>query len=75
MKVTFEFNTSDENFDCIELEQHYIANDMPMCINDIKEQVYEWYNRDKRSNIPTEEILDKILDIINDYVNMNKLGY
>lgn len=75
MKVTFEFNTDGENFDYTELEQHYKASDMAMCINGIKEQVYTWYNRDKRSSIPTEEIFNKILDIINDYVNMEKLGY
>jgi hypothetical protein len=74
MKVTFEFDTDSENFDSIELEAHYQARDLVSCLSNILDKTRSWYKYDEREEIPTEEIRDEIVEIINDHVNTEKLG-
>lgn len=75
MKVTFEFDTESENFDNCELERHYQADKMAYCLSGIIHQLRVWYKYDERENIPVDEIHQKIWDIIQENVNMEKLGY
>lgn len=75
MKVTFQFDTESENFDNYELERHYQADNMAYCLNEITNQIRSWYKYDERENIPVDEIHTKIWDIIQQEVNMEKLGY
>lgn len=75
MKVNFEFDTESENFDNCELERHYQANNMTLCLHEITNQIRSWYDYDERETIPVDEIHQKIWDIIQDHVNMERLGY
>lgn len=80
MKVTFEFDTSAEdfydNFDHIKLYQMQIADDMARTLNKITEQVRSWVKYEEREAIPTGEIFDKVWEIIQDNnISMEKLGY
>ena len=75
MIVTFQFDTDSENFDNTELEAHYQANNMACCLSEIENKLRSWYKYDERPAIPTEEIRETILDIIQEHVNMERLGY
>lgn len=75
MKIKIEFDTESENFDNYELETYLHAREMLSCISEIKDKVRSWYKYDERTAIPTEEIWDSILDIINEHINLEKLGY
>lgn len=75
MKVTFEFDTSSENFDKYELERHYQCNDLADCIARITDQLRNWIKWDERESIPTDEIHKKIWDIIEESVSMERLGF
>ena len=75
MKITFEFDTDSEDFDYSELERYKCVNDMAFCLNQIADKVRYWYNKDDRKTISTDEIGDTIFEIINDNVNMGKIGY
>ena len=76
MKVTFEFNTDDENFDRYQLEAHHQAENLVFTLSKITDKLREWYKYDNRSSIPIEEVYDSIWDIIQDNnINMEKLGY
>lgn len=75
MKITFEFNTDNENFDYHELEIHKQAADMASCLFEIQNKLRGWYKYDERGEIPTEEVFEKINEIIVDHVNMEKMGY
>ena len=75
MKVTFEFNTESEFFDGHELECHYQASKMAYCLYKITDQIRNWYKWDDRESIPVDEIHKKLWDIIEEEVNMERLGY
>ena len=75
MKVTFEFDSDKESFDYQELQRYYQVDDMAMCISDILDKCRSWYKYDERSEIPIEEVYDTIIDIVNNYCNMEKMGY
>ncbi len=75
MKVIFEFDTDNENFSNYQLQAHYQAEDMVYCLSEILKQLREWYSYDSRGSIPTEEIDDKIKEIICTNINMEKMGY
>lgn len=75
MKVTFEFNTESEGFDNTELETHIQAHKMVICISRITSQIRAWYKLDERDAIPTEEISEKIFKIINEEIDLERLGY
>lgn len=75
MKITFEFDTDKEGCDLPELYRVEQADDMAYCISLIQDKVRSWYKYDERNSIPIEEIQDEIYSIINDHVNMEKLGY
>lgn len=75
MKVIFEFDTESETFDNYQLQAHYQAESMVFCLSEILKQLREWYSYDSRASIPTEEIDDKIKEIISTNVNMEKMGY
>lgn len=75
MKITLEFDTESENFELAELERHKQARDMLMCLDAIREQLRTWENRDERVSIPIAEVSDKIFEIMQDHVNLEKMGY
>ena len=51
MKVTFEFDTDSENFDRDEYNRVLLANDMAVCIEEIRNQLRSWYKYDSRGDI------------------------
>lgn len=66
MKITYEFDTNDENFYPDELKRIQKADDLCSCIWDIEEQLRKWYKHDERGAIPIDEIYETIFDIIED---------
>ena len=75
MKINFEFDTDSENFDYIELERYKQVDNMAICLGEIADKVRYWYNKEIRNEIPTEEIGDTIFKIINEHINLEKIGY
>ena len=75
MKVTLEFNTSEDGFDICEYQTVLHANDLAFCLCKIKDQLREWYKYDTRGQIPFDEVYDTLNDIILEHVDMEKLGY
>ena len=75
MKLTFEFDTSSENFDIYELERHEQAENLAVCLYGISNKVKGWYKYDNREAIPPEEIKEQIDKIIIEYVRLDRLGY
>ena len=75
MKITIEFDTESENFEYAELEMYKQARDMLMCLDAIREQLRTWENGDDRAVIPIDEVSDKIFEIMQDHVNLEKMGY
>jgi hypothetical protein len=75
MLIQFIFDTDSENFDYIELRRYKCVDDMAMCIGAIADKVRYWYNKDNRNEISTDEIGDVIFGIINEHINLEKIGY
>lgn len=75
MKVTFEFDTDAETFDRTQLECYYQAENMASCINEITNKLRSWEKYDERNEIPKDEIHTEIWEIINENINLEKLGY
>lgn len=75
MKIIFEFDTDSENFDYTELRRYKCVDDMAMCLGAIADKVRYWYNKDNRNEISTDEIGDVIFGIINEHINLEKIGY
>lgn len=74
MKVIYEFDLDKENTsDNKELFLFQNANNMLMIISDIYDQLKEWYRHDSRGSIPTEEVHDRILQIMNENINVERL--
>ena len=73
MKVTFEFDTDSADFNPIDLEVIKNADSLWYCLNEIKQQLREWYNHDSRGEIPISEVCDTINDIIEENLNTKKL--
>ena len=48
---------------------------MASCLNDILNQLRSWYKYDDREELPVDAVRDRIIDIINENVNMEKMGY
>ncbi len=75
MKVTFEFDTENENFDECELQIHYQAESMAKCIFEIQNKLKSWEKYHEEATILVEKVYDEIFDIIQANVNMEKMGY
>ena len=75
MKVIFEFDTENENFDEGELQTHYQAESMAKCIYEIQNKLKNWEKYHEETTIPVEKVYDEIFDIIQANVNMEKMGY
>lgn len=75
MKITFSFDTDDENFDRTEYQRHAQADDMAYCLSQITDKLRSWYKYDERGEIPISEVYDEMWDIINENINMERLGY
>lgn len=75
MKITYEFNTDTEGCDLTELHCIQHAEDLAHCVYEIQNKIRGWYKYDERSSIPVEEIQEEIYSIINEHVDMEKLGY
>lgn len=67
MKITYEFDTNDENFCPDELKRIQKADDLCSCIWDIEQKLREWYKYDNRGDIPIEEVREEILSIIDEH--------
>ena len=75
MKVTFEFDTENENFNEEELQTHYQAENMAKCIFEIQNKLKSWEKYNNSEIISIEKVYDEIFDIIQANVNMGKMGY
>lgn len=75
MEIIYKFDFKEGSDDLLNEEILHQATDMLVCIGEIKDQVRSWNKYDERSAIPTEEILDKINDIICEHVRLDKMGY
>jgi hypothetical protein len=73
MKVTFELDTNDENFDQFELNRLNHATDMALCLYKITNKLRDWHKYDARDLIPTEEIYEVLWNIINEHINLEKI--
>lgn len=74
MKIKFEFDTLEPNFEPSELERYIQANNTAYCLNAIADKVRYWYNKDDREEISTDEIGDTIFDIIKEHnIDLDKL--
>ena len=75
LKIIYEFNTDIDGCDLTELHCIEQANDMALCLYEIQNKIRGWYKYDERNSIPVEEIQEELYGIINEHVNMEKLGY
>ena len=76
MKVIYEFDTNDENFDRTELLTYQNAFKMKSCIYDITNKLRNCYKYDTRGSIPISEVYDELWDIISDNnVDLEEMGY
>lgn len=75
MKVIFEFDTDSELFEPAQLEEYKQTESMAVALGKITDLLRTWYKYDERDCIPTEEIRETIMDIINRCVNLEKIGY
>ena len=75
MKVKFEFDTQSENFDYHEYEVFNSAEEMVTALYEISNKLRGWEKYDDREAIPASEIKETIMKIINEHVNLEKLGY
>lgn len=75
LKITYEFDTDKESCDFTELHCIQHAEDLARCIYEIQNKIRHWYKYDERTSIPVEEIQEELYEIINEHVNMEKLGY
>ena len=75
MKVIFEFDTDNENFNKAELQTHYQAESMAKCIFDIQNKLKSWEKYHDSETIAVEKVYDEIFDIIQANVNMEKMGF
>lgn len=74
MKVKFEFDTLADEFDPNELEEHYQAHSMAECIGQLIAQLRHWDKFAGGKDLAFDEIYDKLFDIIEYYVNIERLG-
>lgn len=64
MKITFEFDTCDENFEMEELTRFNKALDMAKALYEISNKVFYWWeNGDK---VSTEVVKKEIYEILDD---------
>lgn len=75
LKIIYEFNTDIEGCDLTELHCIQHAEDLAHCLYEIQNKIRGWYKYDERTSIPVEEIQEELYGIINEHVNMEKLGY
>ena len=64
MKITYEFDTTSEDFDRAELLRVQKATEMTACIYDIENKLRGWYKYDPRNEVPIDEVREEILEII-----------
>lgn len=80
MKVTFEFDTNNENyFDYNDHNKLYImqnADNLAQCLEKLRETIRSLLKYDNRELIPKDEIDDKFWEITKDYdINFERMGY
>lgn len=62
MKITIELDT--EKSDHFEIECHKVAVDMARALEDLKNQIREWFKYDSRGSIPADEIKEAFNKIL-----------
>lgn len=75
MKVIFEFDTESEDFNQAVLECYYQAERSAQCLNKITDKLRSWEKYDERTEIPTDEIHEKIWNIIEENVSLERMLY
>lgn len=71
MKVTYELDMDKDKLSL--LKSYENAQAIMMAIDDIKQQVREWYKYDMRGEIPKNEVISSIRAIIEDAIDIDKL--
>lgn len=74
MEVVYRFTFEEGSDDLIDLKLMQNATAMYCALSEIEEQTRQWYKYGNRDSIPVEEIRDTIRDIIQDHVDLDKLG-
>ena len=75
MKTTFEFDDTIEDFDICQFNRFKAADDVTYCLSKIRDQLMQWYSYDNRGEIPISEVYNTLMNIITEWVDLEKLGY
>lgn len=72
MKITFEFDTCDENFEPDELLRAQKASDMAGALWELSGKIKEWWENDNK--VDPDEIHDAFCDILQEHgLDLDKL--
>ena len=64
MKITYEFDTTSENYDKFEMLRIQKSLDMALALWDLDGKIRNWRKWDERDAIPVEEITDTFVEIL-----------
>lgn len=64
MKITYEFDTTTENYDRYEHERINKSLDMALALYDIDSKIRGWRKYDERDAIPVDEITQMFVDVL-----------
>ena len=64
MKITYEFDTTSENYDKFEMLRIQKSLDMALALWDLDGKIRNWRKWDERDAIPVEEITDAFVEIL-----------
>jgi hypothetical protein len=74
MKITYEFDTTSENFDRYEYERIRKSLDMALALYDIDSKIRGWRKYDERDTIPVDEITDMFVGVLdNRMINLDDI--
>lgn len=76
MKVTYEFNTSSDDFDYHEYQIYKQAPDTARALSNIFDKLRSYEKWDERESIPKDELLDTMAEILKENnVSLDEMGY
>ncbi len=74
MKITYEFDTTAENFDRYEYARISKSLDMALALYDIDSKIRGWRKYDERDTIPVDEITDMFVGVLdNRMINLDDI--
>lgn len=74
MKITYEFDTTTENFDRYEYTRVSKSLDMALALYDIDSKIRSWRKYDERDTIPVSEITDMFVGVLeNRMINLDDI--